>query len=130
MKEGSLMVNEQNNINRSQKTNKILIILIVVGCVLTLVFGGLGAYFLSDKLGLNFGKKNVELKYTDVSSNTSTGDGVYMTDVSDVVSNVMPSIVSITSKTLVSSGRFGPSFFGSSQYAEGAGSGIIIGKND
>lgn len=130
MKEGSLMINEQNNINRPQKTNKILIILIVVGCVLTLVFGGLGVYFLSDKLGLNFGKKNVELKYTDVSSNTSTGDGVYMTDVSDVVSNVMPSIVSITSKTLVSSGRFGPSFFGSSQYAEGAGSGIIIGKND
>lgn len=76
------MINEQNNINRPQKTNKILIILIVVGCVLTLVFGGLGAYFLSDKLGLNFGKKNVELKYTDVSSNTSTGDGVYMTDVS------------------------------------------------
>ena len=53
-----------------------------------------------------------------------------MTDVSDVVEEVMPSIVAITSKTLVSSGTFGPSFFNQNQYSEGAGSGIIVGKSD
>ena len=42
----------------------------------------------------------------------------------------MPSIVSITSKTLVSTGRYGPSFFNQEQYSEGAGSGIIISKTD
>ena len=55
---------------------------------------------------------------------------VYITDVSEVVENVMPSIVAITSKTLISSGRFGPFYFGEEQYSEGAGSGIIISKSD
>ena len=41
----------------------------------------------------------------------------------------MPSIVSITSKTLVKSGLFGP-FSSNSQYATGAGSGIIVSKTD
>ena len=41
----------------------------------------------------------------------------------------MPSIVSITSKTLVKSGLFGP-FSNNSQYATGAGSGIIVSKTD
>ena len=52
-----------------------------------------------------------------------------MTDVSEVVEAVMPSIVSITSKTLVNSGMFGP-FYSGEQYAEGAGSGIIVSKTD
>lgn len=57
---------------------------------------------------------------------------MYITDVSEVVENVMPSIVAITSKTLISSGMFGYNFFGnnSNQYSEGAGSGIIISKSD
>ena len=42
----------------------------------------------------------------------------------------MPSIVSITSKTLISSGRYGPYFWGNERYSEGAGSGIIVSKND
>lgn len=70
----------------------------------------------------------IELKYTE--TNTVNSDGVYINDVSDVVVNVMPSIVAITSKTLISTGRYGPSYFGSSQYSEGAGSGIIISKSD
>ena len=57
-------------------------------------------------------------------------DGIYITDVSEVVENVMPSIVAITSKTLVSNGMFGPSYFGQNSYSQGAGSGIIIGKTD
>ncbi len=73
-------------------------------------------------------KENIELKYTE--TNYTKNDGIYITDVSQVVENVMPSIVAITSKTLISSGRFGPSFFGEEQYSEGAGSGIIISKSD
>ena len=42
----------------------------------------------------------------------------------------MPSIVSITSKTLVKQGLFGPSYYNQEEYQEGAGSGIIISKND
>lgn len=116
--------NEKNEV----KTNKLLVALIVIGCVLTITIGVLGVYFIGDKLGISLGRSRVELQHTDVL--TVKSDGIYITDVSDVVGNVMPSIVSITSKTLVSSGRFGPSFWGSEQYAEGAGSGIIIGKND
>ncbi len=73
-------------------------------------------------------KNNIELKYTETTS--TKNDGIYITDVSEVVENVMPSIVAITSKTLISAGRFGPNFFGEEQYAEGAGSGIIISKSD
>lgn len=69
-----------------------------------------------------------ELNYTTPS--TTVKEGTYITDVSEVVEEVMPSIVSITSKTLVSSGLFGPSFSREQQYTEGAGSGIIISKND
>lgn len=51
---------------------------------------------------------------------------------SEVVENVMPSIVAITSKTLIASGYYGPSFGrnNQNQYTEGAGSGIIISKTD
>lgn len=73
-------------------------------------------------------KKKVQLNYTN--TNNTKKEGVYITDVSDVVEEVMPSIVAITSKTLVSSGRYGPSFFGTEQYTEGAGSGIIVSQTD
>ena len=75
-------------------------------------------------------KKKAELNYTETTNKVK--EGVYMTDVSEIVEAVMPSIVSITSKTLVNSGNFGPSFFGNNedQYSEGAGSGIIVSKTD
>lgn len=75
-------------------------------------------------------KKKAELNYTETTNKVK--EGIYITDVSEVVEAVMPSIVSITSKTLVNSGNFGPSFFGNNenQYSEGAGSGIIVSKTD
>ena len=72
-------------------------------------------------------KPKAELTYTN--TDTKIKEGIYITDVSEVVEEVMPSIVAITSKTLVKSGMFGP-FYGGSQYQEGAGSGIIVSKND
>ena len=84
---------------------------------------------IMEKVQSNGGsKKKVTLNYTDTSSLAK--DGIYITDVSNVVEEVMPSIVSITSKTLVSSGSYGPSFFGQQQYSTGAGSGIIISQTD
>lgn len=77
--------------------------------------------------GLKTTKPKAELNYTQ--TNNKIKEGVYITDVSEVVEEVMPSIVAITSKTLVSSGRFGP-FYSGDQYSEGAGSGIIVSKND
>ncbi|MCD8120563.1 MAG: trypsin-like peptidase domain-containing protein [Lachnospiraceae bacterium] len=64
-----------------------------------------------------------------VSDTEDTSTGVFITDVSDVVEEVMPAIVAITSTTIVESGSYGP--FSSGTYeAVGAGSGIIIGQTD
>ena len=73
-------------------------------------------------------QETIELKHTN--SLTVKSDGVYITDVSEVVDEVMPSIVAITSKTVINSGRFGPSFYGGSYTTEGAGSGVIVSEDN
>lgn len=114
--------------NKATKKNKgiyllicIFIILILVAFVIALKNIGL---FDFDKVS----SKKAELNYTTTTDKIK--EGVYITDVSEVVEEVMPSIVSITSKTLVKQGLFGPSYYNQEQYQEGAGSGIIISKND
>lgn len=118
--------------DRNSTKNKSLYLIITIFVVIILV-----AFVIALKnVGLinigNFGNigsgKKAELNYT--TTNNKQKDGIYMTDVSDVVEEVMPSIVSITSKTLVKQGLFGPSYYNQEQYQEGAGSGIIISKND
>ncbi len=117
----------------NKKDKHLNIILIIVTCILIISLSVLIILNYTDlfsnvtNLFKNNSKEKIELKYTETSDNKI--EGVYITDVSDVVENVMPSIVAITSKTLISSGQFGPSFFGQEQYAEGAGSGIIISKS-
>ncbi len=115
------------------KNNKIIYIIII--CILStaLIIGGIWLV-KSDKLDFISNLKNqnqeVELKHTETV--TVKSDGVYITDVSEVVDEVMPSIVAITSKTVISSGRFGPSFYGNnsrSYTTEGAGSGVIVSEN-
>ena len=75
-------------------------------------------------------------KVTAATAENNKTTGVVLTDASDVVSNVMPSIVAITSTTIVSSGNYGFSFFfgnqndSNSYEQKGAGSGIIIGQTD
>ena len=74
-------------------------------------------------------ENNIQLKYTD--SVTTKSEGVYITDVSEIVDEVMPSIVAITSKTVINSGNFGPSFYRNGSYTtEGAGSGVIVAESD
>lgn len=121
-------VKEVKEKNKLPKDKIIIIIFIVLSLI------AVATFIVLDRTGLIKNNKasnegtNITLKHTATNDNYS--EGIYMTDVSDVVEEVMPSIVAITSKTLVSSGTFGPSFFNQNQYSEGAGSGIIVGKSD
>lgn len=109
-----------------KKKNNDKYLLIGVVCVIVLACLITGYRYINDH---NLFKTNT-LNKTEV--NTKIKEGIYLTDVSEVVENAMPSIVSITSKTLVQSGYYGPFSFGNSeeQYAEGAGSGIIVSNSD
>ncbi len=116
-----------NKVKYNNKTTYILIAILVV-----VFLGGL-TYFLvqNNYLEFNVGhidNSKVELQYTE--TNNKVKEGIYITDVSDVVEEAMPSIVAITSKTLVSSGNFGWWYSNKEQYSEGAGSGIIVSKSD
>ena len=71
--------------------------------------------------------KKIELKHTEAA--TVKSDGVYITDVSEVVDKVMPSIVAITSKTVITSGMYGPLYYGG-YTATGAGSGVIVAEDE
>lgn len=122
-----LMDSKKNERNKSSKIGIIIFLLLIVISAGYLLYADEISNFLTNKLNNN---KQEELTYTKTSSTTT--DGVYITDVSEVVENAMPSIVAITSKTLISSGYFGPNFNwnNQNQYTEGAGSGIIINKSD
>lgn len=126
--------NTVNNDNKKSKTTNRILIAIIIFLVLfifvvtyLLVFDSNLFDSLKDKVT---NKDDIQLNYTEVVDSNS--DGIYITDVSDIVENVMPSIVAITSKTLISTGNYGPWFEwnNQSQYTEGAGSGIIISKSD
>lgn len=105
----------------------IIILLMSVSIVNLKYFDGKLLKSLNNKIT---DTSKIELNYTKTSDNAISG--IYMTDVSEVVENTMPAIVAITSKTLISSGNFGPFFNWNNQqqYSEGAGSGIIISKSD
>lgn len=118
-----------NETEKKQKRTVVYIFISIFAILIIVAFAvalnNIGLLKLDD---LKISKKKAELNYTQTTNKVK--EGIYITDVSDVVEEVMPSIVSITSKTLVKSGMFGPSFFNQEQYSEGAGSGIIVSKND
>ena len=109
---------------KETKENKYTTVFVIIGSIIFAL--SVAAIILAYITYMNYGKTdingNVELKYTNTL--TTKSEGVYITDVSDVVDEVMPSIVSITSKTVITSGMYGP--FSKSYTAEGAGSGVII----
>ena len=116
-----------------RKSNRTTLIIIIFTCFLILVIGG--ATFWAYKSGKldsilksKNNKQNIELKHTKTS--TVKSEGVYITDVSEVVEEVMPSIVAITSKTVIDSGNYGPFYRGGSYTSVGAGSGVIVYEND
>lgn len=110
-----------------KKRNKIILISIISGLVITLCIC-IAYIFFNHNINFELPSSNEKITLQTTEVNTKIKEGIYITDVSEVVENVMPSIVSITSKTLIKSGYFGPGFYGnnSEKYAEGAGSGIII----
>lgn len=105
----------------------VFFLLITIAIALCIALNNVGLLNLSSIPKTTKPKQKVQLNYTDVSATQK--EGIYITDVSQVVEEVMPSIVAITSKTLVSSGMFGPYSTGE-QYSEGAGSGIIVSQTD
>lgn len=114
---------------KGKKGKKIAII-----CCFILLAAGVGLVVWAAKTGkLDFifnpkpDASQIELKRTE--SVAVKSDGVYVTDVSEVVDAVMPSIVAITSKTIIDSGRFGYFFYGGSYVSEGAGSGVIVSED-
>ena len=125
---------EPKKTNNSKTIFLILTISICTVAIITtiiLVFGidkfrNLKANIINNELN----KENTSIKYAETVPIKS--DGVYITDVSEVVDEVMPSIVAITSKTIVSSGKFGPYYYyGNDDYTtEGAGSGVIVAEDD
>ena len=117
--------------DKTKDKKKSSLLIIIVGLFLIIcILGSLIFKFALDNslLDLDFLEDKASLKYTETNNNIKKG--IYITDVSDIVSDVMPSIVSITSKTLISNGFFNPSFWGGNSYAEGAGSGIIVSETD
>ena len=115
--------------NNNKKNNKIIYIVIVCTIVVFLLFGTGFWLIKSGRISFNSNSSTTtqtELKRTE--SVNVKSEGVYITDVSEVVDKVMPSIVAITSKTVISSGRYG---YNSGGYiTEGAGSGVIVSEND
>ena len=121
---------EKNTNNKENRTIKLLIIVLFILC-----FSIIG-FIIYDKLphknnntptknpDLKENNTNIELEKTKTVTNAK--DGTYIIDVSNVVDNVMPSIVAITSKTKLKTGNYGLN----DNYTTGAGSGIIINETE
>ena len=120
------MKKQENNNNNKEKIYIAVIVILIV--FIGIVFWRLKSDNKLDNIFSNEAKEKIELKHTDTL--TVKSDGVYITDVSEVVDEVMPSIVAITSKTVINSGRFGPAYFGGSYTAEGSGSGVIVSETN
>ena len=118
--------------NEKKKSSKIGLIIVLAFILLIIIsfiiaLNNVGLLKIDILKNLNTTKK-AELTYTE--TNNKIKEGIYITDVSEIVEEVMPSIVAITSKTLVKTGSFGPFYSNTERYATGAGSGIIVSKNN
>lgn len=95
------------------------------------VIGGLtfqGTNYVAGKLLGNNKKENVENTKTVSNAQLTTSKSTVTSDVSEIVDNTIPSIVSITNMSI----QQVQNFFGgiSEQQSESVGSGIIISQND
>lgn len=115
---------------RSFKNILMILLIVLVGCSMVYTVSYAKDHITSNEItNVN---NNTTLKLASTETNTKIKEGIYITDVSEVVEETMPAIVSITSKTLIQSGYYGPFYFGGNQtqYVEGAGSGIIISNSN
>lgn len=111
---------------------KCVVLAVVFGSVSSAAFMGtnyLGRTYFGDKVTLQAETSDVELSRTNTpaTSTASSGSGADVYDVSGIVDNCMPSVVSITN---IGSQEF-RTFFGTyEQESQSSGSGIIIGQNE
>lgn len=111
---------------------KCLVLALVFGSVSGAAFMGVnyaGRQIFGDDVAPNGGSQDVGLSKADSTLTTTTvaGSSSDVYDVSDIVENCMPSVVSITN---VGTQEF-QTFFGTyEQESQSSGSGIIIGQND
>ena len=114
-------------IKKCKEYKKKSYVYIIAICILIII---LFSFIIGIKINMVKNTDNYDVEEVIELKHTTTSDvktsGVYITDVSDVVDEVMPSIVAITSKTIINSGMFGPN----SYKAEGAGSGVIVAESD
>lgn len=131
-------VKEQKKAKKKRKVPGVFK-LTAAGLVFGLVAGAAfqGYYLVMDATGHSIVTESSSVKVASVAQSTSSGDTIstsasssdeVVSDVSDVVDKVMPSIVAISAKvTSTSYDIFGR---GVSQDAEASGSGIIIAQNN
>ena len=133
---GNMNGNRNQNMNGSggpRKPKKGMPKWVKVGCA-ALAFGVVagGAFqttnFVADKFLGTDSSKSSSKTVESAKLTTSGDDSVVTTDVTKIVNNAMPSVVSITNMSV----QQVQSFFGGTQeqQSESAGSGIIIGQND
>lgn len=120
---------------------------VVILAVLVVAIGILSVILLLKLDRVTDTEQEDEIQEVETIESVETADtsssGIVLTDVSDVVESVMPSVVSITSRTLVESESYGDLWnyfygFGGSSSSEseteevesGIGSGTIVGQND
>ena len=133
IKEEDLSKSKKDNKKHKNNNYNNIYLYVIVFLMLIIIGVSIGFYLRDNRIFISKEEKEkeqIELKHTN--SMEVKSDGVYITDVSDVVDEVMPSIVAITSKTVINSGRFGPSYYGNrgGYTTEGAGSGVIVAEND
>ena len=98
------MSTKKEQIEKTENKNRAIAYLIIIAFIImifaafVIALNNAGLIKFDELKGIT--KQKAELQYTE--TNNKVKEGVYMTDVSEVVEAVMPSIVSITSKTLVS----------------------------
>ena len=129
------MYNRYGDIMNEEKTIKQLKFLVII---LFIICGLIIGYIIYDKkpfkkqketiVNTNIKDNNTNIEIPKTKTVTNTKDGTYIIDVSNVVDNVMPSIVAITSKTKLKTGNYG--FNTDKEYSTGAGSGIIINETE
>lgn len=118
--------------NKPKKKRKIPKILLIIGVAVLFGIVSSATFLLCNKLGsklLGMNEKSA-LKTTNTEQNTSLSKSVkaVTSDVSNIVEDVMPSVVSITNLSVQQVKDF---FFGTyEQEAESAGTGIIVAQND
>lgn len=136
MKEKEIKKKEQNKLSpKSKKFAKKAVSLVASAAVFGCVAGGafigvnkLGSYVFFDETKETTANTVQPEEKKVVATTTSANTTTEVTDVTNVVNNVMPSVVSITSKaTEVTQNFFGQAY---EYQTEGSGSGIIIGQSD